>query len=172
MLKNEQLDELLNSLKNNDQEALAQIYDMMHNEIFRYIYSIVKNKEYAQDLTQDTFIHLYKNAALYNNKGHAKAWIITISRNITYMFLRKNNRELVVDYDIEETDDSMGNINNKLLIEKMMSLLDTIEREIIVLHVIDGLTFREVSEVMNIALPTTLSKYHRSLKKLRKSMEV
>ena len=173
MVKDKRLDELLNLLKEKNQEVFAELYDIMHDEIFRYIYSIVRNKEYAQDLTHDTFIQIYKNAGHYNQKSHAKAWMITISRNITYMSLRKSNRELLVDYEIDHPDQGMKEtIHDKILIEKMMTLLNNEEREIIVLHIIEGFAFREISSIMDIGLSTVLSKYHRSLKKLRNSMEV
>ena len=71
MVKDKRLDELLNLLKEKNQEVFAELYDIMHDEIFRYIYSIVRNKEYAQDLTHDTFIQIYKNAGRYNQKSHA-----------------------------------------------------------------------------------------------------
>ena len=159
MLKENNLENLLIALKD-DNRVIGDIYDLMYNEVYRYIYSIVHAKEYAQDLTHDTFIQIYKNAHLYKGSGHAKAWIITISRNITYMSLRTSNREQVVD-----------DIHDKMMIEKLMNILRQEEREIIILHVVEGLTFKEISQVMDLKLSTVLNKYHRSLKKIRKSLE-
>ena len=58
-----------------------------------------------------------------------------------------------------------------MMIEKMMNILRQEEREIIILHVEEGLTFKEISEIMEMKLTTVLNKYHRSLKKLKKSLE-
>lgn len=170
MLKENNLENLLIALKD-DNRVIGDIYDLMYNEVYRYIYSIVHAKEYAQDLTHDTFIQIYKNAHLYKGNGHAKAWIITISRNITYMSLRKSSREQVVDYHIDSVDESINDIHDKMMIEKMMNILCQEEREIIILHVVEGLTFKEISQVMDLKLSTVLNKYHRSLKKIRKSLE-
>ncbi len=153
-------------------EALSQLYELMYNDVFRYIFSIVNSREYAQDLTHDTFLHIYKNAKQYQTKGHPTAWIMTISRNVTYMSLRKTNREKTVHYDIDQIDESMGMIHDKILIEKMLNTLTMQEREIIVLHVVEGLTFREIAYIMDCKLSTVLNKYHRSIKKLKKSLEV
>ena len=171
VLNRRELENLIEELPSN-QAALGEIYDLMYNDVFRYIYGIVHSKEYAQDLTHDTFIHIYKNAKKYEKKGHPAAWIMTISRHITYMSLRKTNREQTVDYEIEHVDESMASIHDKLMIDKMMKYLDIKEREIIVLHVVEGLTFREVANVMDEKLSTVLNKYHRSLKKLKKSLEM
>ena len=153
-------------------EALSQLYELMYSDVFRYIFSIVNSREYAQDLTHDTFLHIYKNAKQYQTKGHPTAWIMTISRNVTYMSLRKTNREKTVHYDIDQIDESMGMIHDKILIEKMLNTLTMQEREIIVLHVVEGLTFREIAYIMDCKLSTVLNKYHRSIKKLKKSLEV
>ena len=153
-------------------EALSQLYELMYNDVFRYIFSIVNSREYAQDLAHDTFLHIYKNAKQYQTKGHPTAWIMTISRNVTYMSLRKTNREKTVHYDIDQIDESMGMIHDKILIEKMLNTLTMQEREIIVLHVVEGLTFREIAYIMDCKLSTVLNKYHRSIKKLKKSLEV
>ena len=150
-------------------EALSQLYELMYNDVFRYIFSIVNSREYAQDLTHDTFLHIYENAKQYQTKGHPTAWIMTISRNVTYMSLRKTNREKTVHYDIDQIDESMGMIHDKILIEKMLNTLTMQEREIIVLHVVEGLTFREIAYIMDCKLSTVLNKYHRSIKKLKKS---
>ena len=164
------LENLVVELKEN-QDVLAQIYDCMYDEVYRYIYSIVHNKEYAQDLTHDTFIQVYRNVHLYKPKGNAKAWIITISRNVTYMSLRKLSREQVVDYEIDGVDEGMNGIHDKMMIKRMMKILCRDESEIIILHVVEGLKFKEIAQIMDLKLSTVLNKYHRSLKKLRKSLE-
>ena len=170
MLKEKKLEKLLIRLKN-ETDILGEIYDLMRDDIYRYIYSIVKSKEMAQDLTHDTFIQIYKNIHLYKENGHPKAWIITISRNITYMSFRKHNREQVVDYEIDAVDEGMKDIHDKMMIRVLLDKLSVEEREIIILHVVEGLTFKEISEIMEMKLTTVLNKYHRSLKKLKKSLE-
>ena len=59
MLREKKLEKLLIRLKN-ETDILGEIYDLMRDDIYRYIYSIVKSKEMAQDLTHDTFIQIYK----------------------------------------------------------------------------------------------------------------
>ena len=69
MLKENNLENLLIALKD-DNRVIGDIYDLMYNEVYRYIYSIVHAKEYAQDLTHDTFIQIYKNAGRYESMDH------------------------------------------------------------------------------------------------------
>ena len=65
----------------------------------------------------------------------------------------------------------MKDIHDKMMIRVLLDKLSVEEREIIILHVEEGLTFKEISEIMEMKLTTVLNKYHRSLKKLKKSLE-
>ena len=87
------------------------------------------------------------------------------------MSFRKHNREQVVDYEIDAVDEGMKDIHDKMMIWVLLDKLSVEEREIIILHVEEGLTFKEISEIMEMKLTTVLNKYHRSLKKLKKSLE-
>ena len=84
------------------------------------------------------------------------------------MSFRKHNREQVVDYEIDAVDEGMKDIHDKMMIRVLLDKLSVEEREIIILHVEEGLTFKEISEIMEMKLTTVLNKYHRSLKKLKK----
>ena len=168
MFEIDKIENLIMLIQNGQQNALGELYDICFQQIFQYIYSIVKNKEYAQDLTHDTFIQIYQNIKLYNQKGNPMSWIVTIARNITYMSLRKKQRETLVDYQIELHDVSIDQISDKIMIQTMLSHLSNEEREIIVLHVIYGFSFHDISHIVELILATVLSKYHRSLKKLKK----
>ena len=65
----------------------------------------------------------------------------------------------------------MNGIHDKMMIKRMMKILCQDEGEIIILHVVEGLKFKEIAQIMDLKLSTVLNKYHRSLKKLRKSLE-
>ena len=69
---------------------------------------------------------------------------------------------------INKDDPTFG---DKMMIRVLLDKLSVEEREIIILHVEEGLTFKEISEIMEMKLTTVLNKYHRSLKKLKKSLE-
>ena len=166
-MKNERLEEVMLLIKKGHKDALGQLYDITYQDIYRYIYSITASKEHALDLTHDVFIQAYRNIQSYNGKGHAMAWLITIARNQTYMFLRKHSRTILVDYDIDHVDDKVEKMNNSLLVDMIMNELKDDEREVVVLHIVEDLTFLEISKILEKKLSTVLSIYHRSIKKLK-----
>ena len=62
----------------------------------------------------------------------------------------------------------IGDIENKLLLQKMFSDLCREEREIIVMHDVSGMKFREIASIMNKPVGTVLARYNRSIRKLKK----
>ena len=168
MMGKHRVEALMDLIKQGHKDALGELYDLTYLDIYKYVYSITNSKEHAQDITHDVYIQIYKNIQSYNGKGHAMAWLITIARNQTYMFLRKNNRSVLVDYEIDHVDDKIEDMQNSILIDMFMNELSEEEREIIVLHVVEDLTFIEISKIVNKNLSTVLSQYHRSVKKLKR----
>ncbi len=159
---------LLIDIQKDNKQALSDLYDLTYIDIYKYIYSITLNKETAQDITHDVYIQVYKHIHTYNGKGHAMAWLITIARNLTYMFLRKENKTVLVDYQIDSIDNKHQTYNDSILLDMIMNEMNDIEREILVLHIIENLTFLEISHILNKNISTILSQYHRCIKRLKK----
>lgn len=153
-------------------EAMNYIYELIKTDIYAYALSKVLNANDAEDIMQDTFIQIYKNAKQYNNFNKPMAWIITIETNLInrYFELKKRIVPLdIIDFDkeviIQSNEDKL--INDEL-IEELFSILSSNERQIIILHLVSDMKFKEISKVLNIPLSTVLSKYNRSMKKIKK----
>ncbi len=103
-------------------------------------------------------------------------WMCAIAKNQYLDFVRKNKKNNSVDYDevenyvsegMEKQSPQMKNVEDKMLIEHIFNILGEEERTIVTLHMIDGLKHREIAELVGLSLSTVLSKYNRSLKKLK-----
>ena len=57
--------------------------------------------------------------------------------------------------------------DDKVVLQQCMRVLSDDERQIVVLHAVSGFKHREIAELMDLALPTVLSKYHRAIKKMK-----
>jgi len=135
----------------------------------------MKNPADAEDILQETYLKIWANAGKYTAKGTPMAWIMTIAKNLALMKLREKKRHQ--DLEPEEWDmsfhipDTSGTTEDRHLLEAALNILAEEERHIILLHAVSGLKHREIAELLDMALPTVLSKYHRALKKLRKYIE-
>ncbi|MDD2446380.1 MAG: RNA polymerase sigma factor [Tissierellia bacterium] len=166
-----QIDEnLFKRIGNNDMEALEELYHLTERTLYAYLLSIVKNHDETLDLMQETYIKIMSSAHLYKPMGKPLAWIFTVAKNLYLSRLRKNKR--VIDMDSVELFDDLRfsyitDPDDKIVLESAFDILDEEERQIIFLYAVSGLKHREIAESIGLKLSTTLSKYHRALKKLR-----
>ena len=80
--------ELLEGLKKGKRECYEILYHRYVETIHWFIYYIVRQKEAAEDLTQEVFIKLYHNAHLYRPTGSFSAWLHQIAKNMTLNYIR------------------------------------------------------------------------------------
>ena len=165
-----ELEALLLRVAAGDQDAFAQIYHRTRAAVYALALSILKNTHDAQDITQDAFVRIWDSAPGYRAQGSPMAWILTITRNLARMHLRQSARH--VDLDEAEWDAIPADLpdvtpEDRHLLQTALASLSDEERRVILLHAVSGLKHREIAAVLELPLPTVLSKYHRALKKLR-----
>lgn len=156
---------------NNDKNGLETIYKEYITSVYALVLSIVKNKETAEDITADFFIKLWSKATTYKFNGHHKTWLMTLAHNMSIDFLRKNSKELLtedVSLDYNSYNSMENEIHNKLLMDTLLSKLKTAEREVIILHLLNDLTFKDISKILNKPLGSVAWTYNSALKKLRR----
>lgn len=151
--------------------AMDDLYELIKTDIYAYALSKVVNEIDAEDIMQDTFLNIYKNAKLYTPLGKPMAWVITIETNIINRYFQLKKRIVNVDeaiFDKESPYQSNEDILiHSALIEDIFSHLKADERQIITLHIVSDLKFREIAEILKLPLSTVLSKYNRSMKKIK-----
>lgn len=162
----ESLDSLILDISIGKIESLEILYHEVHTKVFSYAFSVLKNIADAEDVTQDTFVNIYKYASHYEKKNKPMAWIITITKNLAYQKIKKNNKlQLITDEDLEKISIKEKDFD-AVLIKEILNALSDEERQIVILNLISGLKHREIADLMNLKLPTELSKYNRAIKKI------
>jgi len=170
--RNKMIEKCILSLATGNIEAMDLLYKTIKNDIYALGLSKVCNKFDADDILQDTFVRIYENAKLYVPMGKPLAWIFTIENNIINRYFQIKNKHEIINDDIVNNyaDESFVEdkiITNNLLINLLNNLND-FEKEVISLHIVSGLKFREISKILDKPLSTVLSKYNRAIKKLQK----
>lgn len=154
-----------------DKNALEELYILTERAVYAYVFSILKNPEDTQDIVQDTYLKIRSAAHLYQPQGKPMAWMFTIARNLTHNYLKKSGRSVYLeDRELENRKDFsyITDPTDKLILEAAFKLLSEEERQILLLHAISGMKHHEIAKGMGVPLSTVLSRYQRSLKKLRK----
>lgn len=165
------LEELLRQIALGSQQAFEELYRATDSAIYGYALSLMRNHHEAQDIMMDTYLKIRCAAHLYMPMGKPMAWILTITKNIARTKLRSAGRQIPLD-DLEETTPSFDRDSEEAVaLEQAMKVLGDQERQILILHAVTGLKYREIAEMLGMPLATVLSKYARSLKKLKKALE-
>ncbi len=165
-----QLEEVLAAIAHGDKEALQHLYQSTRTAVYGFALSILKNRHDAEDILQEVYIRIFHSSDSYRPEGKPMAWIFAITRNLALMRLREGRRygELPEEAwaQIPAKDSGLSTEDRMVLDAAMQGLTDE-ERQIVMLHALTGMKHREIAEVMELALPTVLSKYHRAIKKMR-----
>lgn len=158
----------------NDMDALEELYKVTERTMYAFSVSLTKDHQQALDLMQDTYIKILSAAHLYRPMGKPLAWMFTIAKNLHHSNTVKEKRSIPLE-PTEIADDKrfsyVSDPEDRIVLEGVLKLLSQEEREIVMLYAVSGLKHKEIAEVLGLNLSTTLSKYHRALKKLRKYLE-
>lgn len=184
-LQNQPTDEeLIARFQNGDSYAfdlLVRRYkDPLLNFIFRFIGDLVE----AEDLVQETFYRVYKNKHYYKEVAKFSTWIYTIAGNLAKTELRRRKRrkvfsihkETVVDKELEipdlksDPEQEVNTVVTERLIQKAINELPEKFRQVIVLRDIQGFSYEEISQIINVPLGTVKSRVNRARLKLQEDL--
>ena len=171
--KNKQIEFLIARIADGQEEALGALYDLIKTDVYAYALSKVTSVYDAEDVMQDTFVQIYKNAKTYTPKGKPLAWILTIELNLIRRMFQLKSR--VTDLEevaiVADSASLEKKVVNGIYIESLLKTLSDEEKEIVTLHVVNGFKHREIAKFMKKPLSTILSKYNRAIKKLQNAVE-
>lgn len=165
------LERYISEMAAGDKAAVGLIYAQTKAAVYGFSLSILKNTQDSEDVLQETYIQLFKAAGQYQSKGKPMAWILTITKNLAFMALRKRKDNLDLDeaFDIG-TASFEAQAEDRLVLNAALNALNEQERQIVILHSVSGLKHREIAELLELTLSAVLSKYNRAIKKLKKTL--
>lgn len=146
----------------------------MNEDIFRYVYIKVRDREAAQDITSETFCQVVRYISRYR-KENFRAYLYKIAYHLVCDYFRGLKRlpldfRAVAENHLAEQPDYLGKLITKEQVKKVkiaLKKLSEAEAEIVELRVIQGLSVRETGAVLGENLIVVRVGLHRALKKLR-----
>ena len=160
-----ELQQLLIHVAGGEREALAELYQRTRSAVYGLALSYLKNAQDAQDLTQDVYVQVWDRAEQYRLTG---------CRNLCLMRMRREERHAALseeEWDAIPARECGLDADERALLQGALASLTDEERRIVLLHAVTGLKHREIAALLELPLPTVLSKYHRALKKMRSFLE-
>ena len=165
---------LLIRIAGGEREALAELYRRTRSAVYGLALSYLKNAHDAQDLTQDVYVQVWDRAGQYRPTGSPMGWLLAVCRNLCLMRLRREERRTALseeEWDAIPAQECGLDADERALLQQALAGLGEEERRIVLLHAVTGMKHREIAALLELPLPTVLSKYHRALKKMRAYLE-
>jgi RNA polymerase sigma-70 factor, ECF subfamily len=168
---------LLEKAGEGDRNAFKEVVRLHQQKVFLLAYSILRNREDALDVVQETFMRLYQKLGAYERDRNFQAWLLQIAKNLSIDFYRKHygrRREMEIDKSVEElqlaADDRRTNPESselRAIISRGVERLAERQRLIFVMKHLNGLEYREIAEVLGISVGTVKSLHFKAVRNLK-----
>ncbi len=162
-------DRAIGKIAEGNNEALSDIYDCMGKQVYFIAYSITKDHGDAEDVLQEVLLNIVKECHAYQKGSNARAWILSMARNIALKTGRDRKPYLPIESVAENAqyaDDDREFLSELTMFDALKGLSDE-ESKIVLLHIESRLKFREIGELLGLKTATAQKKYRRALAKLK-----
>jgi RNA polymerase sigma factor (sigma-70 family) len=160
-------DELLAQVAGGDMRALEALYRQMRVQVFAVALAVTGDRGTAEDVMQDTFVRVYSGAPGYRPQARARAWVLTIARHLALDAVRRRTREPVSGMADGAAVPAVEPDRIRLDVVHALLQLGEVDRQIVVLHDLTGLTHAEVAAELGLPAGTVRWRYRVALARLR-----
>jgi len=169
--------ELLARVKANDTTAFSVLVDRYKVRLFNLIYRMLRNREEAEDILQETFLRVFKEKERYDPTYSFSTWIYTITLNLCRNELKRKKKFKFFGIDLVGNDrryavEGVGNKNClSSTLERAIASLPVKYRTVFLLREVNQLSYEEMSQSLGIPLGTVKSRVNRARLMLRKELK-
>lgn len=178
--------ELVQEFMNGNNNAIDTLIDRHKNRVFTYIVIAVKDKQLAEDIFQDTFIKVIKSlkAGNYKEEGRFLSWVLRIAHNLVIdHFRHAQNFKTIAPVDHEHDIFNRLELADKTIedhivydqitsdVKKLIEFLPAEQKEVLVMRLYEGLSFKEIADQTNVSINTALGRMRYALINMRKLIQ-
>lgn len=177
--------EMISQAKTGDSAAFHWLYEKHYRRVFALSWRMVGNHALAEELTQDTFLQVFRRLNTFRGDSRFSTWLHRIAVNETLMSLRRR-QHIVEELPLEEPDDDSHRPNplerlrvvdqrlaasdDRVRLEHAISQLPSGYAAIFVLHDIFGYAHHEIAELLGCTVGNTKSQLHKARMRLRSAL--
>lgn len=167
--------------QNGDQRAINELISRYKQRIFTSIFFLVRKRELAEDLFQETFIKIITSLRKnhYNEQGKFLPWALRIAHNLVIDHFRKE-KLMPLQHDSDEYSvfdilprqeknaaEIMIHDEKIAFVQALLDRLPQEQREVVILRHYAELSFKEIAKMLNININTALGRMHYAILKMR-----
>jgi len=166
---------LVKQLMNGNEKAFSAIFETYRDDVYGYSVSMLKTNVLAEEIVQDVFLNIWQHRDRLNPDLSFRSYVFTITRNLTFNLISKvaNNRKLKeeVFYTSQKAyspiENRMAEADYERIKNKAIEQLPPRRRLIFEMSRVDGMSYKEISEELNISVSTVKGQTSKSLASIR-----
>lgn len=183
---------LVAAARGGDQRAFRELFDLYHRRALALAQGVVKDPEEARDVVQEAFVRVHKHLDAFEGSASFYTWLYRIVMNLSIDHARRSKKSRETDYDDQAHRDASSldadlgtaarleaqNPRRALLrrelvdkIEAALAELPEYHRAVIVLREVDGLSYEELAQVLEVPKGTIMSRLFHARRKMQESLE-
>ena len=158
--------------------AFDALYRKYSRRLYKFSYSILKSTQEAENIIQDVFLNLWLNREKIEKSSSVKYYVFAIAYNSAISIIRKKAKEIqfieyvktLQDFTQEPVDLQIEYAELDEKLDEIIKALPGRQKEVYLLHRVEGLKYSEIAEKMNISINTIENHMSRALKTIRKKL--
>ncbi|MCM1499377.1 MAG: RNA polymerase sigma factor [Clostridium sp.] len=157
--------------------TIEELYRLYFHDIYLYLFALSRNKEVAEEITQETFFKAMKSLNRFRGDCDIRVWLCQIAKNSFYTYCTKNKHFEAVEVNEELSDDRVQiekdyiNKEQAQLVRRILDHMEESYREVFRLRVFAELPFRKIGEIFGRSENWARVTFHRARLKIMKEME-
>jgi RNA polymerase sigma-70 factor (ECF subfamily) len=173
-------DELMARGAQGNEEAFSLLVQRWERPVFAFLERMLGSREEAQDLGQETFLRMCRQAPGYRATGQFKSWLFRIAGNLARSKLRRRKLIRWVRFDptthdrptaLDTPDRAMERVQERERVRHALARLPDRQRQAILLRQYQDMTYQEISETMGVSVAAVESLLNRGMKNLGKELK-
>ena len=169
---------LIQRARAGDRAAFSELVRIHRDAVYRFAARWLADPDLALDVAQDVFVRAFKGLKNYRGDGRFRSWLFTITLNQTRSAARRRNRrgevqlELISQIPDLRTSPDANTLHAESLARAAAQLADLPEKQrgAVTLRIYEGLSFKEIGEIIGCSEGSARVNYHHGIQKLREAL--
>lgn len=163
-------------MQKKENKEFAKVYDDYAVRIYNFIYYKTHHKETAEDLASQTFLKAFSKYETFDiNRGSVSSWLYRIARNTVIDFYRTKKNILNIDdvWDLSKENGIERDFDTSEKLKEVkgyLEKLNSVQREIVMLRIWEGMSYKEIGEIIGKTEAGSKMAFLRTMQALKKEI--
>ncbi|MCM3630232.1 RNA polymerase sigma factor [Paenibacillus glycanilyticus] len=155
-------------VKEGNKDAYQHVIEFYQLPLYRYVYQLLHDREESEDAVQDVFLQVFRNMDKYSRQISFTSWLYKIAYHHCLNLIRKRNG-LLSRLHLFRREAVTTDYDSSLRVDEILRGLSLEEKQIVLLRVVEELTFEEISLILDCKAATVRKRYERTRVKMQRN---